>query len=126
MCWLLIRAFSDTRPSAWKLGDIVEVRPDSFTDWGALETLPRFYRVQVTGVSATAVKARLEKADATINSETGEIINHIRVRLYGIRLADIPAGARNTLQNTGQLIVSKAQALNYIRDNYGTAVQSLD
>lgn len=121
MCWLLIRAFADTIPTGCDVGHVVEVRPDDCA-WGALEGLPRFYRVQITGLDAARVKAKLEAADVTVNPATMEITGYIRDRLYRISLADLPAATRTTLQTTGQLVVSKTQASNYIRSNAGVKV----
>ncbi len=125
MCWLLIRTRSNPRPTAWKAGDIVEVRPDACT-WGRAEGLPSFYRIQIAGVEADRVKARLEARDVTLNPDTGQETAYRRVRLFRIDPADLPLQARQELQTTGQLVVTKAQALNYIRDNYGLRVPSLD
>lgn len=125
--WLLVRAFSDSRATAWKHGDIVEVRPGGFTEWGTQECLPKFYRVKVTGLSAAfrVIKVRLESADVTINVGTGMVVARNRVRQYGIRIAEVPTGVRTTLQTVGELTVTKAQIVNVIKDN-ANVLASLD
>jgi hypothetical protein len=123
MCWLLIRAFSDAKPTAWQLGDIVEVRPDDFKGWGREEGLPKFYRIQITGLAASIAKNLLEAVDehdAIVDGETRKVIDG--VRNWSIKPSDVPAGARTTLQTTGQLVITKAQAANFIKDNLGQAV----
>jgi hypothetical protein len=128
MAWLLIRAFSDDKPTAWKIGDIVEVRSDEFVDehgWGNLEGLPRFYRIQITGLSAEKIKHFLEETD---EEDTGELtakglpktkFNRIRKRL--IDVTGIPTVIKNQLNNTGIVSVTVNQIKNYLKNNKGDA-----
>lgn len=124
MCWLLIRAFSDTDKTSWQLGDIVEVRPDNFSGWGTQETLPKFFRVQITGVSAETVKGMLELAETHQEIQPDQTFKTVydRVRNWSIKPADVPAAIRNELQSTGTLTITKNQALNFIKNNLGEAV----
>jgi hypothetical protein len=127
-CWLLVRAFSDARATAWQLGDIVEVRPGDFTDWGAMECLPRFYRVRVTGISPARIKARLEAVDQTevynVEMDTTSYVHH-RDRRYGMRVGELPSLLQTALQTTGVIEVTRSQVFGAIRDN-ADVVASLD
>jgi hypothetical protein len=44
------------------------------------------------------------------------------VRNWSIKPVDVPAGARQQLQTTGQLVITKAQAAAFIKNNLGGAV----
>lgn len=122
MCWLLIRAFSDNKPTAWKIGDIVEVRPDN-TPWGNSETLPRFYRLHIPGLESERAKTFLEDNDETDTGTTDirgvPIVLRNRIRRYKLDIGGIPQVIKNELQNTGQATVTMAQIRNYIKDNAG-------
>lgn len=132
MAWLLVRAFADPKATAWQRGDIVEVRPDDFTGWGQLETLPRFVRVRVTGVTDGQVKRILEQADeeeeiVELTDKFGvrQLVIRValrRVRKWGVRVDDLPSGVRATLLSTGEITITRAQALNYIKNQLGDAV----
>lgn len=124
MCWLLIRKRSNPRLRSWKAGDIVEVRSDDCA-WGRLERGPDspFYCMQIVGLDAAKVKARLEETETheEFRSRDGTIQSVlVRVRRHQVRRADMPAAVLAALQRDGQISVTRAQAANFIRDNAGT------
>lgn len=128
MAWLLIRAFSDEKATAWKLGDVVEVRSEKFVDehgWGKRECLPRFYRVQVRDVEADAIKARLEAPDetVTVDERTGEERRTLnRVRQCRVDVSRLDREALTTMDRDVAVVLSKADAETALRTNANTAV----
>ena len=121
--WLLIRAFDDDKATAWKLGDIVEVRDDAIVaenGWGALEQLPRFYRIHIPEANAARCKELLERRD---ESADGKILN--RIRLHKLRPSDLPTLKTIALLRDGEVQLSRLQAIAAIIDNYDRRV-SLD
>jgi hypothetical protein len=115
MAELLVKATNATNPNqaedqagCYKRGMPVLVRPDGHT-WGALEGLPRFAIVKIPLIAvATVEKYALPYLDGS---------NHlVRRRLWQIRWVDLPAGAQNTLQTTGQLVIKATAAYGGVFD----------
>lgn len=123
--WLLIRARSNPKETAYKAGDIVEVRPDG-CNWGSKEGLPSFYRVQITDLPYDEKYNRiLQRMDESYvgtwpNGEPRYQLN--RIRLNKLDFESLPTVIKNRLKNTGMLQVTKAQVVNYFKNNYGSAV----
>ena len=96
--------------ACYKLGDIVEVMDDAKHD-GNIVANPiaePFYMIRVTGVTAAQILTAIEPdMDAEFRMT--------RRRKYRLILENIPATARNTLQTSRYLQVTRTQAGNYIR-----------
>ncbi len=125
MCWLVIRARSNPKATAYKAGDIVEIRPDD-CNWGNLETLPRFYRIQITdmpfGSRFQSLCQRKDDVDDGFDDD-GKIKKRLlRIRKHKIDLSSIPASIRNRLQDTGVATVTRSQIRNHFKDNQGTVI----
>ena len=119
--WLLVRAFSDDKHTAWKMDDIVEVRPPDFIGWGRLETLPRFYRIFIEDLDYRKYKTLLEEQDVDdtglIDYEELPIIKYNRVRKYRIDISTMASIIKDQLQNTGIILTNVNQMKNHIKDN---------
>lgn len=99
----------------YKLGDIVAVHDDSrYTD-GEPIAAP-WYLIRITGVT----RAQIERLIAPVLDSTDpEGLRVLRRRRWRLNPADLPSGARTTLQTTRFLSVTATQARNYIRDKLG-------
>lgn len=132
MAWLLIRAFSDDKPTAWQIGDIVEVRPDD-CKFGNRETLPRFYRIKVNGLDHLKAKNILESPDEQIDEQindsedflTGNNVIRNRVRKYRVNTASLPRNIRSTLLTIGEIEINYQQIKNHIRNNFDQIVEEI-
>lgn len=128
MAWLLIRAFSDTKETAWKLGDVVEVRDDAYVEkrgWGTRECLPRFYRVHLTDVDAADIKAKLEAVDetVTVDERTGEETRTLnRVRKVRLDTSALAKTALDTLKEDRSIDLTATTASAVLKDNADRAV----
>lgn len=116
--WLLIRAFNDDVETAWKVGDVVEVRDDNDVEmngWGRLEGLPRFYRIHVKDVPARSVKEMLEQPDIFIEETNNATIK--RIRRYQVRIDRLSEKDKIDIQRDGILYLTKKQVFDVISDN---------
>jgi hypothetical protein len=125
MCWLLIRAFSDDKPAAWRLGDIVEVRSDEFVakrGWGKLECLPRFYRIQIQDLDSIKVKDVLESKEETDDLFVPGRKHLIRIRNIKVDVDALPLAVKSILISSGIMSLTRDQVKNYVKNNAGTVV----
>lgn len=87
----------DARGS-YKRGMPVVVMPDEHP-WGVEERLPKFVVIKIPGISVERVQKYIEIWTDLITGDP------VRRRRWQIRWSDLPAAARNKLQNTGQLVI---------------------
>lgn len=124
MCWLVVRKRSNAKLRAYKAGDIVGVFPDDW-QWGTLERGPGWacVKIQIVGVPADRVKARLEEVEQHGELQDDGRVQQVmdRVRRWRVLLANLPASAKTALVQTGELSVTKTQALAYIRNTLNEA-----
>lgn len=109
MAKILMLAFDTYGPDdeadrfAWKIGHIIDVKPDTHT-WGASEGLPKFWRINLPGISVDQVKKFLAyKFDYT---NVGDPIQ-IGIREWKLDANSLPVATLNTLKNTGEITVTK-------------------
>lgn len=99
----------------YKLGDIVAVHDDSrYTDGEPIA--PPWYLIRITGVTKAQIERLIEPARDALDPQGLRVLRRRRWRLNP---ADLPSGARTTLQTTRFLSVTATQARNYIRDKLG-------
>ena len=125
MAWLLIKATGNPVETSYDMGDIVEVRPDD-CNWGTKECLPRFYRMQITGLPFNErlqeLCQRMDLVQDSIGVDGEPRYNLVRIRKHKIDVANIPNSIRNSLVNTGIAIISKSQIRRYFKNNQGNVV----
>lgn len=104
MAEILIKAISAAHADpmkdqrgCYKRGMPVVVMPDGHP-WGLEEGLPKFVLLKIPLIPVPVV----EKYIAQAVDGNGDVIQR---RTWQIRWDDLPAAARNKLQNTGQLVV---------------------
>jgi hypothetical protein len=95
---------------AYKLGHIIDIKPDGHI-WGSSEKLPKFWIVKVTGLSVTDaqdyISLLLDLTDIAHPRPLG-------IRKWKLDYNLLPANAKNALNNTGIITVTKAVVLNYL------------
>lgn len=74
------------------------IMPDGHV-WGTLERLPAFVLLKVPGISVERV------AKYVLPRNAADGTTAISRRLWRIRWDDLPIKARNTLRDTGQLVI---------------------
>lgn len=110
MAELLVLAFDTSNPDAdldrmaWKKGHVVDVKPDGWK-WGASECLPKFWKVKLPNISVSQVNKFLAvKYDAT------DANTPVQIREWKLSVNDIPAEIVSTLNNTGEITITKLSA----------------
>jgi hypothetical protein len=96
----------------YKLGDIVEVRPDG-ANYGRCECLPTFFIVKIPGLSVETARKYMDPEVISIGA--GDDIISKR-RKYHFDWSIVPAGVKNTLLTTGTYTVAWSVVKNYVRN----------
>jgi hypothetical protein len=120
MAEILVKAVDATHPDpvkdqrgCYKRGMFVAVKPDGW-EWGALERLPQFAIIKIPTIPVATVEKYMASVSETVwvempldfNPAGGEWKERVtRRRRWQLRWADLPAAARNKLQDTGQLVI---------------------
>ena len=117
MAELLVLAF-DTHNAdpeqdlfAYKLGHIIDIKPDGHP-WGTQETLPKFFRVNVTGATVGECNEWIKQAlDFT---DLGNV-KPTRIRKWKFDINSLGTAAKKKILEEGVITVTKAQVVNFMR-----------
>lgn len=88
---------------AYKIGHIVDVKPDTHV-WGSAEGLPKFWRINLPGISVDKVIQFIDdKVDLTKPNEP--VLTCIRK--WKMDANALPTAIRNTLVTKGEITITK-------------------
>jgi len=108
MAEILIKAVAATHSNpkkdrhCYKRGMPVIVMPDGHK-WGSSEGLPKFVVIKIPGI--TRAKIRKYTAEHHAHDPEFNVVRMYRRRIWKIRWADLPQGAKDKLKNNGELII---------------------
>jgi hypothetical protein len=123
MAEILIKATNHVHPDpdkdrrgAYKRGMPVVVMEDGHT-WGRLEGLPNFFLMKLPGVSVSKVLQFIESDDrdqGETDPVSGDpILTPYRRRLWKLLIDNVPAGVKQKVADTGELVIGGGAGADY-------------
>lgn len=105
---VLVKAVDATHPDpvkdargCFKRGDVIVAKPDGHV-WGTDEGLPKFYQIDVTGITLSELDAHLVPRRLPDGTKT-------RARDTGLVITTLPVPTRTELTTTGKTTLTKGQ-----------------